>query len=180
MKVILRRNIEYSLPEKEYAFLEFEKEYTVYGIICSKEQALEVLYYVCDENGVDFPIARPFYLFDIVDDRLSRYWIFGLIYSLQPILIFPEWIKEPCFQEKLIEGEEREVQIFKAYKENMDLEFPDSSISETAQIGDPDWLICPTCIDAWKNINCRDALVRCPNCLVILKNPRYVDEDPHL
>ena len=180
MKVSLRKNIKYVLPEKEYAFLDSKKEYTVYGIMSSKEQALQVLYYTCDEDKDDFPIARPYYLFDNVDDRISRYWIFGLIYELQPILIFPEWIKEPYFQEKLVDGEEREAKIFKAYKEAMNFEFPDSSISETAQIGDTTWLVCPICIDAWENKNCRDALVKCPNCLQILKNPRYTNEYPHL
>jgi hypothetical protein len=62
----------------------------------------------------------------------------------------------------------------------MDLEFPDSSISETAQVGDGEWLICPSFIDAWKYGSNREALVRCPKCLKVYNNPRYKNEYPHL
>lgn len=180
MKVILKKDIKYLIPEKEYDFLDSGKEYTVYGLIDSKDKILQILYYICGDDRDKFPIARPYYLFDIVDNRLSKYWIFGLIYGLQPVWIFPEWINENYFQEKLTDWEEREVQIFKSYKEAMDLEFPDSSISEMAEIGDNEWLICPTCIDAWENKDNRNALVRCPKCLKILNNPRYKNEYPHI
>lgn len=39
----------------------------------------------------------------------------------------------------------------------MDLEFSDPSITEVAEIGDKDGLICPKCIDAWKWDDNRDA-----------------------
>jgi uncharacterized CHY-type Zn-finger protein len=57
----------------------------------------------------------------------------------------------------------------------MNLEFPDPSIVESAQIGDDEWLICPKCIDAWKSTT-RDALVICPNCKKMFINPRYKNE----
>ena len=53
-------------------------------------------------------------------------------------------------------------------------------ISEIAQIGDDEWLICPTCLDAWQYNDDKDALVRCPKCLKVLNNPRYKNEYPHL
>lgn len=58
-------------------------------------------------------------------------------------------------------------------KELIDLEFPDPSIKELAQVGDSEWLICPNCIDAWLWPNDKDALVRCPKCEKVFNNPRY-------
>ena len=60
----------------------------------------------------------------------------------------------------------------------MDLEFPDSSISEVAQIGDDEWLICQQCFDAWQSTNYVDALVKCPTCQKIYNNPRYKNPWP--
>ena len=62
----------------------------------------------------------------------------------------------------------------------MDLEFPDSSIIEIAQIIDDEWLMCSFCIDAWQCKNEIDALVKCPKCNKVLNNPRYQNEFPHL
>lgn len=155
-----------------YEFLDVGKEYNVYGMVINYGQ---VWYYICDRVHDLFPLAKPAYLFEILDNRLSRCWIFGIIEGFEkyPSWNFPEWINEPYFQDNLTDGEEREVAIFKAYKEFMDLEFPKSSISEIAQIGDDEWLICPSCLDAWQYSSDRDALVRCPKCLKILNNPRY-------
>ena len=162
-----------------YEFLDIEKEYNVYGMIINRGQ---IWYYICDRVHDLFPIARPAHLFEIIDNRLSRYWVFGIIEGFEkyPSWIFPEWINEPYFQDNLTDGEKREVAVFKSYKELMDLEFPESSIAELAQIGDNEWLICPACLDAWQYCSDKDALVRCPKCLKILNNPRYKNEYPHL
>lgn len=162
-----------------YEFLHIGKEYTVYGMLIKHGQ---VWYYICDRAHTLFPIARPAYLFEIIDNRLSRYWVFGIIegFEKQAVWTFSEWINEAYFQDNLTDDEEREKTVFKSYKELMDLEFPDSSISETAQSGDKEWLICPMCLDAWQYKSERDALVRCPKCLKVLNNPRYKNEYPHL
>lgn len=159
-----------------YEFLEIGKEYNVYGMIVNEE----VRYYICETRQALFPVSRPASLFKILDNHLSRYWIFGFIegFKKYPVWIFSEWINEPYFQDSLTDLAEREVQIFKSYKELMDLEFPDSFISEMAQLGDDEWLICTTCIDAWQHSSVKDALVRCPKCRKILNNPRYKNEYP--
>lgn len=161
-----------------YEFLEIEKEYTVYGMMVKDG---EVFYYICDRVHLFFPIPRPAHLFEIIDHRLSRYWIFGIIegFKKYPSWIFPEWVNEPYFQDSLTNLEEREVAIFKSYKELMDLEFPDSFVSEIAQIADIGWLICPSCLEAWESSNDVYALIKCPKCHKTLKNPIYKNEYPH-
>jgi hypothetical protein len=157
----------------DYEFLELGKEYVVYGMILIRNN---IEYYICDRMHTSFPICKPGFLFQIIDNKLSRSWFFGIIEGKEkyPSWNFKEWIDEPYFQDKLTDGEEREVEIFKFYKEFIDLEFPDSSITETAQIGNNQWLICPLCFDGWQNASDRDALVRCPTCKMILNNPYYV------
>lgn len=158
------------------------KEYLVYATgICRNS----VWYCICNESYTYFPWWYPFLIFDISDNRLSRYWVFGLEDNNNKktqFFSFPEWVNDRYFYGELVENNANDLNaiIFRKYKELMDLEFPDPSISETAQIGDSEWLICPKCIDAWQSKNDRDALVKCPKCRTIFNNPRYKDEWPHL
>jgi hypothetical protein len=143
-----------------------------------------VWYCICDESYIFYPMWNPEMLFEIIDKRLSRYWVFSLDDGKDkkiPFLRFPEWANNPYFYEELIDGDSSDANaiIFSKYKELMDLEFPNPLISDTAEIGDRDWLICPKCIDAWKSESNLDALVRCPICTTVLNNPRYVDRQPH-
>jgi hypothetical protein len=165
--------------DSTYEFLEMGKEYNVYGMMIKDG---EVFYYICDRVHLFFPVARPFHLFEIIDSRLSRYWIFGIIegFKKHPVWIFPEWVNEPYFQDSLTDLEKREVAIFKSYKELMDLEFPDSFVSETAQIIDNEWLMCSSCLEAWKSSSDVNALAKCPKCHKTLNNPLYKNEYPHL
>ena len=159
--------------ESTYEFLEIGAIYTVYGMIINHGV---LCYYICDRARDLFPIARPMHFFEIIDNRLSRFWVFGIIEAFEnyPVWMFSEWINEPYFQDNITDYEEREVAIFKSYKESMDLEFSDPSIQETAQIGDDKWLICPMCLDTWQSVNYDGALVRCSNCQAILNNPRHL------
>jgi len=155
-------------------FIELGKEYTCYGIILIDG---EVHFYICDQVHDSFPVARPADLFEIIDNRLSRCWVFGVVEGDKkyPTWMFPEWITEPYFQDQLTDDEEREVSIFKRYKELMDLEFPDPAISKVAQIGDSEWLLCPDCHDAWNDSDSKTGMVRCPSCKKIMQNPRFKD-----
>lgn len=134
----------------------------------------KIWYCICDALYTYHPMWMPHSFFELSSSHLSRYWIFSFKKDLQKnrfFLGFPEWASQQDFYDNLTDGEDREVAIFKAYKELMDLEFPDSSISEAAQIGDGEWLICPTCIDAWQSCNSYDALVKCPECRKKNKQP---------
>ena len=171
----LSKQIKSKNPKNNYDndFLEINKEYNVYGMLVDDGQ---VYYYTCDQLQDDYPLAMPAPLFEIKDNRVSRYWVFGTIEGFKKCLIwiFPEWIVEPYFSDKLTDWKAREVKIFKTYKKLMDLEFPDPSISETAEIADNQWLMCPLCIDAWQSSNERDGMIRCPKCNTIMHNPRYL------
>lgn len=164
-------------------FIELDAEYTVYGLTLREGY---IWYYICDKHFTYFPRWKPSPFFDVIDSRLSRYWIYSLKKAdnypqAYPIITFPEWANNhPDFYDRLSDGEEQEVAIFRSYKEQMDLEFPNSSIVEIAQVGDADWLICPFCKDAWKNCSSLDALVCCPTCRKIMQNPRYKNEMPYL
>ena len=103
----------------------------------------------------------PSTLFELTDNRLSRYWVLDFDEENNiktPYLSFQEWANNPFFYKKLIEGDFSSAQAltFQKYKDLMDLEFPDSLISENAQLGDEEWLICPTCIDRASASKVRD------------------------
>lgn len=159
-----------------------EKEYIVYGL-CAREKS--IWYCICDENYFFYPKWHSDNFFEVIDQRLSRYWLFNYRYENDqktPFLSFPEWANNDHFYNDLLDGNggDLEAVIFRKYKELMDLEFPDPSIIETAQIGDEEWLICPTCLDAWQSKNSQDALIKCPKCQKIYNNPRYKNELLHL
>lgn len=156
----------------ETFFLEEGKKYTVYAI---RIYLGYIWYCVCDEGFVFYPTWIPSLIFKITDARLSRHWIFGLEDEKSPFLSFPEWVNDPYFYRDLVDGDSKDTNalVFRKYKEIMSLEFPDPSISETATIGDQEWLICPSCNDAWQSSNNEDALVRCTQCQRVSNNPRY-------
>lgn len=152
------------------------KVYTVYALSSWNNI---VLYFICDDNFTTVPTIIPAPFFEIIDHRMSRYWIFNSSHHTNSInyfineWAFPEWALDQFFYRRLSEWEIREEKIFAQYKVKMDLEFPDPRITETAGIGDRDWLMCPTCIDAWQWPSDLDAQVICPKCGTVYKNPRY-------
>lgn len=168
----------YLIGTEEFS-IEEGKEYLVYATSIYLDY---IWYCICDESFIFYPMWNPSMLFEVTDNRLSRYWIFGLREADQgedikkvPFLSFPEWTNDIYFYEELIDGygDDPNATIFNKYKELMDLEFPDPSISDIALIGDNEWLLCPQCIDAWQSKNDKDALVKCPKCQRIFNNPRY-------
>jgi hypothetical protein len=165
----------FSISDSSFPILK-GKEYIVYGMIVHLGY---IWYYICDETYSDYPVWHPSPLFEIINGQLSRFWIYsykeGELSVLRPRWAFPEWANNPDFYDKLTDGEEREVKIFKSYKELMDLEFPDPAVSEVAQVGDNEWLICSICLEAWQSQNDQDGMVICPKCKKIMHNPRYQD-----
>lgn len=89
-------------------------------------------------------------------------------------LSFKEFANED-FYERFIDGGEEEEEIFYRYQQAMELEFPNPSVLEKADVGDRDWLICPFCIDAWEHSDTTFAMVVCPKCEKVMHNPRYDD-----
>jgi hypothetical protein len=106
------------------------EEYTVYGISTIRKYPW---YLICRDNFDGIYVAHPMYLFyryfEIVDNRLSNYWIVNDgndFYNKNEKIIqfgFKEWISEEYFYSNLVEGEEREKKLFLHYKNKMDEEF---------------------------------------------------------
>ncbi|MCC3530940.1 MAG: hypothetical protein JGK21_23570 [Microcoleus sp. PH2017_22_RUC_O_B] len=95
------------------------KEYVVYAI--RLWQGI-VWYYICDDNYSYYPIQTPAPLFEVVDNRVSKYWRFMLNPNGVLRFVFEQWLNDPCFYDKLTDQEEAEVEIFDKVKELMDAE----------------------------------------------------------
>ncbi|MCC3411537.1 MULTISPECIES: hypothetical protein [unclassified Microcoleus] len=95
------------------------KEYVVYAI--RLWQGI-VWYYICDDNYSYYPIQTPAPLFEVVDNRVSKYWRFMLNPNGVLRFVFEQWLNDSCFYDKLTDQEEAEVEIFDKVKELMDAE----------------------------------------------------------
>lgn len=105
-----------------------EKEYLVYGIEFWNEVPM---YYLCEEPDDNYITPTPADFFEIIDDRLSKYWKMLGFYKYKSKqgnkicskFFFPEWRDIPHYQEKLIDGDPHAEAIFTKYKKLMDEEF---------------------------------------------------------
>lgn len=150
------------------------QEYVVYAL---SQFGNSIKYCVFDIEEVSFPVWCISQFFEIVEPRLSRYWIYSIRSNNKAqkgiFLGFLEWVNDPTFYNDLIEAQVSNVNIFSRYKQLMDLEFPRKSITELAKVADEKWLMCPNCIDAWENSDNINAMVVCPKCRKMFHNPRY-------
>ncbi|EFB42473.1 hypothetical protein pah_c006o003 [Parachlamydia acanthamoebae str. Hall's coccus] len=142
-----------------------------------------IWYYICNRNNCEYPIWKPSSLFEVLDGRMSKCWVFSCLkYNAEDydtLWAYPEWVNDPYYYDQLTNGEEEYVKNFRKYKVLMDKEFPDPSVQQTAEIGDEKWLICPKCVDAWESSTIEDAMVTCPMCKTIYHNPRYKNDDSY-
>ncbi|MGK7924596.1 MAG: hypothetical protein AB4290_04960 [Spirulina sp.] len=95
------------------------KSYTVYAFYVKQGR---VWYYICEDNGMYYPMRSPAPLFEVVDNRMSAYWRLKLSPNGLLEVAFEEWFSDPYFYDKLTDGEEKEVLIFEQLKELMDAE----------------------------------------------------------
>ena len=121
----------YFLPhlgyKKESEFqLSVGKEYIVYALY---EWEGKIWYYICDERYTYYPIHNPAPLFEVVDNRISKYWRFKLAPNGLLTLAFEQWFSDPYFYDKLTDQEEQAVLIFEQVKDLIDAEAlsPDAS-----------------------------------------------------
>lgn len=162
-------------PEWNFSII-LNKHYIVYAMTIRSNY---VWYYICDEHYSYFPTWKPSPLFAVVDGAISKYWIYSFIWKHEvnysdTTWAYPEWANDPNgYYDRLSDGEEKEVKIFQAYKQAMDLEFPNPSVLDYAKALDAGWLMCDYCIDAWKSETKDQGLVVCPTCNRMLHNPRY-------
>lgn len=152
--------------------VKISKEYIVYAMTIKNNY---VWYFICNKNFSDYPSWLPCPLFEIIDKRLSKYWIFSFSrqtekYYSQTIWAYPDWANDPGYYENLLDGEKKERESFYKYKELMDLEFRDSSITDSAEEIDSEWILCPFCVDAWQEFT-KSEIVICPKCCKKMINP---------
>lgn len=130
MRIRCIANTGASLPEsyiapakgykKETEFpLTVGKDYTVYAL---KEWKGSVWYYICDDNSMYYPMQNPAPLFEVIDNRMSKYWRFKLYPNGLLKIAFEQWFSDTYFYDKLTNQEEAEVLIFEKVKELIDAE----------------------------------------------------------
>ncbi|NEQ41548.1 MAG: hypothetical protein F6K40_37285 [Okeania sp. SIO3I5] len=107
------------------------KEYVVYAIY---ERQQQVWYYIADDNFMYYPMRTPAPLFEVVDNRISKYWRFDLRPNGLLRLAVLRWLNDPHFYEKLTDQEAAEVDLFKRIKAFMDIEAETPpEVTETAE-----------------------------------------------
>jgi hypothetical protein len=95
------------------------KEYVVYAFY---EWEGQIWYYIADDHNMYYPMQNPAPLFEVVDDRLSKYWRFNLRQNGLLRVAFSQWFTVPYFYDKLTDQEPAEVDLFKRIKYLMDRE----------------------------------------------------------
>ena len=130
MKIRCIANTGASLPEhyldpsggytKDLKFrLTVGKEYVVYAFY---EWEGQIWYYIADDDYMYYPMQNPAPLFEVVDDRLSKYWRFKLWENGLLEVAFSQWFIDLYFYDKLTDQEPAEVDFFKRIKALIDLE----------------------------------------------------------
>ncbi len=188
MKIICKYNNGKDLPEDLFKEGSGSNESTQFNVIQGRQYTVYGMtiwhnymwYYIADEAYLYYPRWNPAPLFDVVDNRLSKYWVFSFQRgcnesSTYTSIVFPEWANDPYYYDALTDGEEQAVELFKKYKRLMDVEFPDTTVPAkyTATLSsDKQWFICPECFESWASQS-SDGMVECPKCKLILHNPMF-------
>lgn len=103
--------------------LQLDKSYQVYGFTLFLGH---IWFYICDEHYTYYPRWNPAPLFEVIDGRLSRYWIYGHTRTGKndkTIVAFREWVDDEFYYDKLSDGDRAAVALFARYKKLMDTEF---------------------------------------------------------
>lgn len=119
--------------DKNFTGITIGRTYIVYGFAIRVDLAW---YYICDDgykkgDYMPFPLWYPSPFFEIVDRRLSKYWEFDSrpgerCESLSGVIVaFPEWANDPFYYDRLTDGFQPEVALFRKYKKLIDEEYPD-------------------------------------------------------
>jgi hypothetical protein len=150
-----------------------EKLYTVFGIyIYDNSIEYQILF-----NVDGYTKNYPSYMFEVIDNRLSRYFCFGKSINgneKEVILIsFKEsvGVENRFFYSNLLDGASAEVILFEKYKSLLELEYRDPKIEESAILLDGAFLECPRCEHVWTEQKIDFEMCKCPKCNTILLNP---------
>ena len=153
------------------------KTYVVYAVRMSETFPK---FFIADDVFIYYPIEYSAPFFEVVDERLSRYWQLpkdNLIFSdiknnlSDTFLSFEEWAYiGDRFYERLVDEERIAKETFNKYKELMDLEFLIPSVESMAITLDDKWVQCPFCDEAWEIKISVNEMLKCPNCSKLLRN----------
>ncbi|MFA6915654.1 MAG: hypothetical protein WC222_04600, partial [Parachlamydiales bacterium] len=74
--------------------LEINQDYVVYG---STIRDGFIWYYICDETYSYHPVWKPSPLFEVINNQLSRYWVYSCKkeFDYISVIAFPEWAENP-------------------------------------------------------------------------------------
>ena len=106
--------------------LSVNKDYLVYGVEFWSN--LYPRFYICDDRypRMNYPVPYFADFFSMIDNRVSKYWAFGIRNGAEgkiyPSLSFKEWVDDPSFFERLIDGDTNAKKVFEKYKNLMDPE----------------------------------------------------------
>ena len=166
----------YPISKEEAPFeLILNETYIVYGMILVGE----IMWYYLAKNADRILFGKyPSPLFEVLDGRLSKYWVFSFICgedakTSRSIIAFPKWSNDPDFEMRFKKGDSTAVELFKIYKNLIDLEYPDDAIYKLAQIVDDECLLCNDCKTTWRSKGL-EGMVSCPMCAIVMHNPRYI------
>lgn len=120
---LLKRLREYIyMPDGEIDLI-VNKEYMVYGVVFRDNSPW---YYICVEDYDEYPKPFPAECFEIVDQKISKYWVLSTrcleMGEVESSLVIKEWADNDSFYELLIEGDPATVKIFEQYKNYLNME----------------------------------------------------------
>lgn len=106
--------------------ISLNKSYVVYGVEFWNSPIPR--YIICDDRypRMYYPISYSADFFMIIDNRVSKYWTFGVRSGAEdkiyPVFCFKEWVEDAFFFDALISGEKDNRALFEKYKKAMDVE----------------------------------------------------------
>lgn len=158
--------------------LEINRCYIVFGIMFT-------------ENNRQFDILTkhdlytkvyPDFLFEVIDNRLSRFFTLGNIAignnKVVPFISFREWVMDQRFYEKLVNGDVEARAIFDRYKELMFLEYKHPDVNELAINLNNNWIQCSVCAEPSELDHPDFEMCKCPKCNTVLINPMRCEVQP--
>ena len=163
MRIVLK-------PNQKSRYLDDKVEYTVHAVYSSK-----LIEFMVMSEAHSFPIAVKSSEVDIIDNRLSKYWVYGNHDSdnTEPcklVLSFPEWANNSYFYQELVEGTGKSGEQFRAIKKTIENEYAERGLTAIAETLQDRWVQCPNCFDSWENFQIAE-VINCPKCKSRLLKP---------
>jgi len=112
------------MDEHEEVGLKVGRTYIVYSINLNFLIENMPFYYICDDEQSPYPVPKAASFFEIIDSKPSQYWSFIFESGARGRygLFLPEWANDQGFYERLVDGEQKEKEIFLRYKKQLESE----------------------------------------------------------